>query len=263
MRRARTVCPMQARLSDLGSSLTGALGSQRQQLSAMRDTLAAFQSSKQQDLQAMVAKVDGVRSSVAAMEQRMEQLQASTSTALGSMGATAQAYSSDAIAAAAALEAATRNAVESLSRSLEEQAEQLRAFAAQQAAASEECMGSLRGALQRMSSGFSSLKQSTEQARAQAEQQAGALNQGLGSFVVRHKERGVQQQGALLSQIMAAVQAFVQERNTEVEQEVLGLQQQAARGDEELRSQLDRIAQAAASEAEGVPVRAAGLHLDS
>jgi hypothetical protein len=121
----------------MGAALSRAVQSQTQQLAAMAGRLSAFKDQKQQDvrqLQSHVAAAEaGIHQLQALMVRQAEAAAEHGSRALQQAGGAVCEYAATAVAAAGELEAAMRAAVGALVTCLEEQAEQLRAFAAKQA----------------------------------------------------------------------------------------------------------------------------------
>ncbi|PNH02333.1 kinesin-related protein [Tetrabaena socialis] len=250
-----------ARMGSLTASLTGALDSQRRQLGAMGDTLAAFRESKQRSLQQLTERVGSVQATVTlmreAVERRALEADGAAASALGRATEAAAAHVSGAVAASQALEAATRAAIEALGRSIEQQAGQLQAFAEEQASCAASCCESMAAAMQRLSGSFGGLQAAAVQTKAAAEQQAEQLSAELEGFAGRQKEACARQQAELVAQIALLVQAFAEQRTGEVAREVQGLRTRVREGGEAVCSQLGSIASAASSGVESAQLNSA------
>ncbi|KAG2494956.1 hypothetical protein HYH03_006891 [Edaphochlamys debaryana] len=242
------------RLSALGSSLAGSVEGQQQQLAGMGEALAAFKAQKQVELEELTARMQAAQATLAevrdAVARGTQAAEASSSSALGRARDGAATYAGSTVEAATALEAAARSAIEGLTASMEQQAQELQALVAQQATAAGAACDTLRSTMQRMSSGFDSLQAAAAEAQASISQRAAGLSSDLGSFADRYKQSCEAQQAQVMAQIGALMQSYTEQRVTALAQEVQRLQAAAKAGGEEASEQLGCMAQAATSAAQ-------------
>ncbi|GIL86257.1 hypothetical protein Vretifemale_14633 [Volvox reticuliferus] len=239
---------LEARLKDIGTSLSGAVDNQRKQLNAMNVELASFKQRKQDDLQQLMARVSAVQSMIMSIKETVDgralAAGAAAGAALGRVGELASAHVASAVSAAQVLEATTRAAVDALSESIELQTRELISFADEQASFADSSCKALRSTMKRFTESYGALQATATQGESMIEQETTSLNAGLGSFATRFKDVSIRQQTELVAQIAALVHAFTEERASDVARGVKCLQQQAAEAADVIRGKFSDISQA-------------------
>lgn len=251
----------QARIASMGGMLSRAIESQAQQLSAMSGHLSAFKQQKQQDivqLQASLAVAhDGLGRLQALVEQQAQAAAVAGRAALQQAGASADDYMGRALAAASELEGAARTAIGGLVASLEEQAEQVRAFAARQEREASESAIAIAGGMQRAAGGFAGLRDSATAVLLGAQRRHDAVASALDDAAGAYQAGLRQSEEQLATQIAALLRSHVEERSAALGAAVEAVKQRAQAGQAELAGELQGMQEAASGREAETQVRGA------